>query len=304
MLWIVVILIVIIIILAIILIYYNWCRSVLFLPDYDVIWRPKEDYEDLILPETGCNAWYFERKSKYPIVLYLHGNAGNISYRQYVVDLTKRVKCNLFLLDYRGYGKSKPNYKPSTKSVKEDAEESYRWLREKYTSDKIIVWGESLGGAPSAYIASKYPCKSLIMFSTFSSLDDLVKYYFEGPVGSILGNVVKYTFTPFKSKDWIKDVKCPVLIVHSSEDKLINYQNALILYQTVHHDHKMLLTIKGDHTDPKISPEGVKLIHRFCYSSDDNFMSGEEAQELIDELELGTSLLREHWENRDKISID
>lgn len=300
MIWIFLVLVLVVIVLTIILSYYSWCKSILFMPTRDKLWVPKENYENIFLQKTKCNAWFFVRNPSYPVVLYLHGNGGNITYRKYVADLTRKIKCNLFLLDYRGYGESRPKHNISPMSILQDSEDAYMYLTEKYDPSNIIIWGESLGGAPSSYLASKYPCRSLIMFSTFSALDDIVRYYFEGFTGSVLGNLVKYTFTPFKNKEWMQKVQCPVLIVHSTEDELINFENGLTLFDSVQHQNKILLKIKGGHTDPKLNTEAVKLINRFCYTNDQSFMSEEEAQNILDSLEDGCSIIRTEWKNRKK----
>lgn len=292
--------IIFIIIIAIILIYYGWSRDLLFWPSCDEIWTPEEEYRDKYLAKTKCNFWYFDRNQDYPVILYLHGNAANITYRKYAIDLSKRVNCNMFLLDYRGYGRSRPDFKPTVKSIMEDAEEAYEWLQTKYPDNKIIVWGESLGGAPAVHIGTKYNCRSLVLFSTFSSISDLAKFYIGGAWGSVCGKFVEYTNNVLVTKSKIKKVKCPILIVHSLYDTFVKYENSEILYNSITHKNKIHLTIAGDHTDPILNKRCIQVIHNFCKDVNTDYLTDSEIEELIRNLELDCANMKRAWENSEE----
>lgn len=295
-----VLIVVFIIVIAIILIYYSWSRDLLFWPSCDEIWKPDEEYKDKYLKKTRCNMWYFERDKSYPVILYLHGNAANITYRKYVVDLSKKVKCNMLLLDYRGYGRSRPDFKPTIKSIMEDAEEAYEWLQKRYADSRIIVWGESLGGAVAVHVGAKYRCRSLILFSTFSSIGDLTKFYIGGAWGTVASVFVKCTNNILVSKEKIKRVRCPVLIVHSIEDTFVKHENAQILYDNILHKNKILLTIRGNHTDPILDKTSVRVIHNFCKDVDADYLTDVDIQKLIESLEKDCAVMRRAWKESEE----
>ena len=198
-------------------------------------------------------------------------------------------------MDYRGYGRSRPDFRPTIKSIMEDAEEAYEWVQKKYADNKIIVWGESLGGAVAVHIGGIYNCRSLILFSTFSSISDLAKYYISGTWGTVFGAFVKYTNNILISKEKIKFVKCPILIVHSIEDTFVKHQNSQILYDHIVHKNKILLTIRGDHTEPILNENSVRVIHSFCKDMNSDYLTEKEINDLIENLERDCSNMRQAW---------
>ena len=181
--------------------------------------------------------------------MFFHGNLGNISQRDYVIKICENFELNLFLIDYQGFGKS-DNYTTPT-SILDDAVTSYKFLQKRFGDDKIIIWGESLGGYPAIYTALKFDCKSLILLCTFASLDDVIKHQKLNSIAkSTLRNLFGLCFDHLDNKEFISDVKCPIAIIHSRNDKMINYKNAKTLYNSINHSCKTLITIDGDHSSP------------------------------------------------------
>ena len=209
---------------------------------------PKRKRDKLI------NVWLVDEFENRPVVLYYHGNSHNISYRKYMIDICRLLHLNICLVDYRGYGKSGGEAEPN--NLIEDADTTYRFLRDvcDYLPSDIVIWGESLGGSPALYTASTYQVKCLVLFSTFASLEHIIPSKY-GPLGSILISSVPLLERNTNNIRFIRRVKCPVLIYHSSEDTLIPYNNALILYRNIKHNNKKLVTIKGEHHSPNINAE-------------------------------------------------
>ncbi len=271
MIFVIYILIIFVIILAIILWLIN---KVLYCPIKKIVYKPKIKYDNIyISTETEkvyhhqpcgeyINMWHFSQFKKGNVMLFFHGNTGNISHRDYVIEICKYFKFNLLLIDYRGYGKS--NGIPSICNICQDATIAYRYLRKHYSSEKIIIWGESLGGAPAIYIASKYPCHSLLLLSTFSSQDDLLdKYNKSSCLGKIVSGLIKLCNADIPTKKWIKNVKCRTIIIHSKEDDIISYKNGQILFNSIKHTNKLFITITGKHSSPIITDKQLKLILQF-----------------------------------------
>lgn len=295
--------IIIIIIVLIVLIYVvTWlCNSVLFCPS-PVINRPpkcKSDYRDLyvsvknphrvylpgeIRTEECINVWFFPNfcgtgKSTFnginletpdakrrghcnTTILYFHGNSGNISHRHYVIDICRRFNINLLLVDYRGYGRS--DGVANATSIYQDGEVAYNFLTGHVDCDNIIVWGESLGGTVACHIASKYKCRALILLATFSSLEDVINEMVEPRIiAKGLSLTVNNFFHPMNSKHYIRNLKCPVAIMHSRTDSLIPYHCSEILFDSIPNERKVLFTINGDHASPKINDETLKQMFAF-----------------------------------------
>ncbi len=215
-------------------------------------------------------------------VLFFHGNSGNISHRDYVIDVCREFGLDLLLVDYRGYGNS--DGIPEPRGIRKDAMLAYDFLKTKCDPQDIIVWGESLGGSAAAYVASQRRCRCLILISTFSSLEDCIfdcsmPKWFKYPVGYL----VKWTVEPIPSKNWMYKTQCPVVVIHSEEDDLINFSNAQKLYDSVQHDCKMLVKIKGKHSCPVITERQLQAVFEFA-DIDTCRCSDEKMNELLDNI--------------------
>ena len=302
--WVIFLLLVVLLILAIV-----WWLTykALFNPTKEMHSYPRHHYEDLYIPIEGnpnkcysrydkpnkpcLNMWHFNQNyeeycNKYydysqssngipprRTVLFFHGNSGNISHRDYVIDVCREFGLDLLLVDYRGYGNS--DGIPEQRGVRKDALLAYDFLRTKCDPHDIIVWGESLGGSAAGYVASHRTCRCLILISTFSSVEDAIfdcsmPGWFKYPVG----NLVKWTTEPIPLKNWAARMRCPVVVIHSTEDDLINFSNAQKIYDAVQHDCKMLVKIKGKHSSPIITERQLQAVFEFvdidtCNCSDE-----------------------------------
>lgn len=253
--WVLVLGLVILCILALIV---SFQQSLLFYPETGYMWEPKDAK---LIQHEGITAWYWDHFPGQPTVLFCHGNTGNISFYSHINEICKIQSLNLLLFDYTGYGRSKGVATPS--SVCDDGEKMYRWLTERVPPEKIIVWGESLGGAVATFIASRHTCKRLVLLSTFSSIGEAMIESGRGWLAYTLGWALYYS-RPFTPLTWMQSVRCPVLIVHSTEDDLIPYTNAQRLYDAVLHQDKKKLSIKGGHTSPLADEEQIHELFDFC----------------------------------------
>lgn len=265
----------------------------LYYPSKKTVWRPKipykqvyinvNDVKDVVENKNSKNrkadyicAWHFNNFDGRKTVMFCHGTTGNISHRKYIIDICHKFKLNLLLFDTRGYYKSSAF--PDKLFLREDGEVAFKYLRDfcQIKSNEIIVWGESLGGVPAVWVASKYNCGGLILLSTFSSLDDLIVNNLEGykkTGASIATKILSYQMDMIPLKDYMKYVKCPIAVIHSDEDDLIPYICAQNNYKNISHNNKIFITIKGGHSSPEIRSDQLKEVFDFCslpldYSSD------------------------------------
>ena len=179
------------------------------------------------------------RKSR-GVILFCHGNAGNVSQRIDSFKIFRELGFSTFIFDYRGYGKSKG--KPSEKGTYRDAEGAWNYLvrEKKVKPEEIIVFGRSLGGGIASYLAKKYQPRALIIESSFTSIPDMVKILFSKPPSRLL---LRFKYN---TRERLKDIHCPVLIIHSPDDRTIPFVCGEVLYKTAN-PPKKFLRIKGDH---------------------------------------------------------
>ena len=175
-------------------------------------------------------------------VLFCHGNGGNMMHRLDSINFFYNLGLNCFIFDYRGYGNSQG--KPSEEGTYLDAQAAYKWLTEekKVSPDKIIVFGRSLGGSIAAQLTSKVEAKALVIESTFTSYVDIGrKFYPYMPVRWF----AKFSY---RTVDYIKEVKSPVMIIQSRNDEVVPFEFGLELYEAAN-EPKEFIEIFGSHND-------------------------------------------------------
>ncbi len=202
-------------------------------------------YQDITYTtEDGASisAWYIPVPEARGTVLFCHGNAGNISHRMDTIEILNKLGLNVFLFDYRGYGKSKGT--PTEKGTYKDAGGAWKYLVEELeiNPEDIVIHGRSLGGAVAAYLAGKVNPKALVVESSFTSIVDMGKRTFPWFPAGLL---VKYRYN---SKKHIKKAKCPVLIIHSPDDEVVPYDMGETLYKLAP-SPKRFLQLRGGHND-------------------------------------------------------
>jgi len=226
-------------------------HKMVFFPSKDLILTPDQiglEYEDLYF-ESGdkekINAWFLpasDTTENNKVVLFCHGNAGNISHRMETVEYILGLSASIMLFDYRGFGKSVGA--PGEEEVYQDALVCYNWLIDKknFSPDQIIIFGRSLGGAVAVDLASKVPCGGVIVESSFTSAKDMAKVMIPMfPINLIL----KYKLN---SIDKISNVKCPVLVTHSTEDDMIPYKMGEELFNAAGKPRKFII-LSGNHNE-------------------------------------------------------
>jgi esterase/lipase len=306
MIWLIIILVIIIIIVALVN-YMSWGQyMVLFEPHRDMIWSPTVPYSNILVNVDGSgntieisneaniksvtcgqsyiHGWHFRNFRGAKTILFCHGNSGNISHRKYIIDTCYKLNINLLIFDYRGYGQSGDI--PSKRNIRKDGEIMYNYLTQYCMPKDIVVWGESLGGHVATYIASKYPCKSLILFSTFSSITDIIGYSNKFKLfSSVINSFVPLLIDILPSRELIKKVKVPVFIIHSKNDTMIPYQCAMDMYDSIRHKNKYLEWIDGDHSSPKITDEQTKKLFMFMDHPIQQYRKDFKVQYMLDDLD-------------------
>jgi fermentation-respiration switch protein FrsA (DUF1100 family) len=185
------------------------------------------------------HGWYFQAKKERGTILICHGNVGNLSTHVKLDLWLVDEGYNLFIFDYRGYGRSEST--PDVKGIQLDAEAALETLlltlpREK--NDRIIVFGKSLGGAVAVHTIANSPyknrIKALILDSAFSSYRRIAR---EKIAESIIGWPFQYPLSYLVNDDY-SPVKCikniapvPVVVIHGNRDEIVPEIHGRILYE-------------------------------------------------------------------------
>jgi len=230
------------------LILYFMQPTFLYGPMQEVFYTPEElelDFEKVTFKSDDgllLSGWYIPAENSELTVLFCHGNGGNIMHRLDSINILYNLGLNCFIFDYRGYGNSEG--KPSEEGTYLDVRAAYKWLtKEKEISpDDIIVFGRSLGGSIAAQLASKVKVGALIIESAFTSYVDIgKKFYPYMPVRW-------FARFSYRTVDYVKDVHCPVMIIHSRNDETIPFEFGLELYEAAN-EPKEFVEIFGSHND-------------------------------------------------------
>lgn len=192
--------------------------------------------------DVSINAIHFKTENPKGVILYFHGNAGDLSRWGTIAEFLVAKNYDVFIMDYRTYGKSKG--KLSEAAFYEDAQYCYDYLLKQYSESDIVLYGRSLGTGMANYLASKNNPKQLILETPYYSILDVAKHRFPiFPVKTLL----RYEFP---SNEFIVDVKCPITIVHGTEDSVVPYASAEKLNTVAPTDKTTFITIEGgNHND-------------------------------------------------------
>ncbi|MBL7215148.1 MAG: alpha/beta hydrolase [Phycisphaerae bacterium] len=223
---------------------------ILYQPWRDVALTPKDagmDYEAVTLHTADAYAiagWYIpaeDGKGKWT-VLFCHGNAGNISHRLDTLKLIHDLGLNCLIVDYRGYGAS--GGKPTEQGTLLDIRAGWDWLvnDKQITPGRIILFGRSLGGSIAAIVAKDINPAAVILESSFTSFVDISKHYYPFlPVRLF----VRFDYNTRKA---VKELNCPVLIIHSPDDEIIPYKFGQQIFEAAS-EPKLFRDLKGGHNE-------------------------------------------------------
>jgi pimeloyl-ACP methyl ester carboxylesterase len=173
------------------------------------------------------------------LILYSHGNGGNLTWYIPTLDLLKNFG-DVLVYDYPGYGLSKGTC--NEKDVLSSGLIAYDYAVS-LGYKRILCYGFSMGGSVSVHIASQRKPHGLILQSTFACICDC------------LPSFVQFTIQEFfRSIDKVKDIDCPVVILHSTEDGVVPYNSSVRLYNSLT-SRKKFIDIKGGHNSAKLNEE-------------------------------------------------
>ncbi|MCF8082537.1 MAG: alpha/beta hydrolase [Deltaproteobacteria bacterium] len=215
-----------------------------FFPDRELTYSPSDydlSYEAVHFAArdgTRLHGWFFPAQGQGPVILFSHGNAGNISHRLENVQGLVAQGLGVFLYDYRGYGKSKG--RPSESGIYQDGLAACDFLtkQKRIEPDRIVCFGRSLGAAVAVEIARHRKVRALIMESGFTSANEMAgTLLFLRPLSRLFPK-------HYNNVGKMSQIQVPTLIIHGDADDLIPFSMGRTLYDAASRP-KYFYSIKG-----------------------------------------------------------
>ena len=170
---------------------------------------------------TRLHGWWIDVPGAELVTLFLHGNAGNVTYRFPQMREVTVAGSSILMLEYRGYGKSESS--PSESGLYQDADAAYEYLVHRgYPPGRILLHGESIGTAVAVDLASRRECAGVVLESAFTAGSDLAR-----SVLPILGPIL---FRGFDTRRKIARVQAPILFFHGDRDDIVPLSMGRELY--------------------------------------------------------------------------
>ncbi|KAM0873287.1 hypothetical protein ACQ4PT_038161 [Festuca glaucescens] len=219
---------------------------------------PRDNAMDVLLVDTRRGnkvvAFYLRNPCARLTVLYSHGNAADLGQLyDLFVQLKVNLKVNLMGYDYSGYGAS--TGKPSEENTYADIEAVYQCLETEYgiSQENLILYGQSVGSGPTLHLASRLPrLRGVVLHSAILSGLRVVCH-------------VNFTFCfdIYKNVKKIKKVKCPVLVIHGTDDDVVNWSHGNELWKLAREPYDPLWIKGGGHCNLELYPDFIRHLSKF-----------------------------------------
>jgi fermentation-respiration switch protein FrsA (DUF1100 family) len=242
-------------------------KGIVFFPDQVLVGTPADfdlEYEDVWFKaddDIRLHGWWVP-KDNAPVLVWFHGNAGNISHRlENIKLLHDLVGVQVFIFDYREYGRSQGRI--SREGTFMDSAAAYRLVAETRAvpPEQIILFGRSLGTALATDLAVREPCRSLILESAFTNSSEMAKLF------------APFMFdwrprVPYDSLGKIGKLKVPVLIIHGNHDEIIPVGMGRRLYEAAPQPKELYIILGAHHNDTYLvgGQEYFERLRKFIFT--------------------------------------
>ena len=219
-------------------------RTSMFFPSRDGNYDPRayrvtpQDVWFHAADGVKLHGWLF--KSGEPLVIWFHGNGGNLTDRADMAAELAARGVSVFVFDWRGYGKSDGT--PNENALFKDALAAYD-----HFNRKAVLYGESLGGPYAAYVAKNRKAQAVIIENSFPSL---------AAMGNRLYGLGWLAPRALRTTDWLNDANLPVLVMHGKRDQVIPFELGMRLYDGLKTKKQLLVSETAGHCEiPAVEPE-------------------------------------------------
>ncbi len=208
------------------------------------------DYHDVSIKTSDgvtLHGWFIVgRPSR--VLLFFHGNAGNISHRLDSIRQFQNLGMSVFIIDYRGYGQSGGS--TTEEGIDRDANAAWRYLTEDrgISSNDIVIFGRSLGASVASWLATQHQPLALIVESSFTSVPDIAQELYPWLPARWLSRFSHAT------RDYVRNVRCPILVTHSRDDEIIPFHHGEAIFASAN-EPRTLLALRGTHNEAFLQDE-------------------------------------------------
>jgi hypothetical protein len=222
----------------------------IYFPDRQLVATPAA--VDLVFEEvrfaaadgTALHGWYLPGEAGRPLVVFCHGNAGNISHRLESLHLLHGLDLSVFIFDYRGYGQSEGT--PSEKGTYADARGALAWLQQRgWTPSRLLYFGESLGAAVALQLAVEQPPAGLVLEAPFTSIAAMGRHHYF-LLHFLLGWLLDARYDNLAK---IGRIHSPLLIIQGEADNIVPPAMARRLFDRANEPKTFALIPGADHND-------------------------------------------------------
>lgn len=239
-------------------------RSFIYQPDTERVspetFRPSGFTEEVVVTPDGAKlvSWWMPPKPGRPVMVYFHGNGGNISYRASRAALFKAEGCGALLVGYRGYGGS--TGEPSEAALMADARMMLDRLAARgIPSSRLVLFGESLGTGIAVALASERPVAAVILDSPYTTLADVAALRMPYlPVHLLM-------LDRYDSLATIGRVHAPLLVIHGDQDDVVPFEMGERLFAAAN-EPKSLVRIPGGGHVSDLNEQSMPAIRKLLQS--------------------------------------
>jgi len=208
------------------------------------------EYQDVSIETADgvtLHGWFVVGRSS-RVLLFFHGNAGNISHRLDSIRQFQNMGLSVMIIDYRGYGQS--GGQTTETGIYRDADAAWSYITEDrgISASNIVIFGRSLGASAASWLAARHQPLALIVESSFTSVPDIAQEL--------------YPWLPVRwmsrfnhaTRDYVRDVRCPILVTHSRDDEIVPFRHGEAIFASAN-EPRTLLVLRGSHNDAFLRDE-------------------------------------------------
>ena len=224
-------------------------RTFIFFPSRRLEATPLQmglDFQECFFTSSDglqLHGWYVPADRAAPVIMWFHGNGGNISHRLDYMARLHQIGLGVWIFDYRGYGLSQG--RPSESGVYQDALAAYQHLCGSLAipPERVVLLGRSLGGAVAADLATKVAARALILEAAFTKVGDMARHHYAWLPGKGLF-AQKFDLT-----HRLPALKLPKLFIHGEQDEVVPFWMAEQLYELAPPPKELYPVPQAGHND-------------------------------------------------------